>query len=1013
MSNFFSGLFISSPNKGGLFLVDENKVYKLDDFSTTGLSRSAEYLVRGSQPASLFVYGEQTLEITESNFSFHDIHDALVVGEHVYLVATTGNEIIKLSMNGVEEQRWVFPGEVDSLHINCLAVWGGAVVFSAFGAFSEHRGYKGNTKGAGYVQDLNTGNHLVVGLSQPHSLTTFGENLLIANSEQKELCEYSPSGELLRSKSLGGYTRGVCVSDKYIYVGLSKSRNINASGVETATLVCLDIESWHELGRIQIPSDEIYSVELIADKPELLSFVAKISSSTSYKYSAMVGEQEKKIAGLDQAIAESEQKILGLGEVVSERERHIAILKDSVKSLETQISHLNHTLESRDQWMAKSTQLSSERQRQIEELETLVLERNGRVMELNKLVEARETQLAEQSLVSAQRDRSIAESKQKILGLGEIVGEREKHIALLKDSVSELEKLVLEHNNRVLELNKLAGTRAAQLEEQDIISTQRDKRIAELTGTILEYEQKVLTLEANVKGQERVVLDLSKSLDESHEKVKELDDLLVRKEEHIETLDQSIVAKNQGLFEFEQALSEAQAKLHILDELFLDQDLQIADLDERLVNNEKSLLASGQALIDEQLKLEALNTVLGQRDEQNVHLTQSIAIQLEEISILSQTLAERESQVARLTELSLEQVNRITYLEQSALEGDKKLSALSLELVDHQAQKEEVIRRGLWALRLTEELKAAQEQVSGMGSSNSWRLTMPLREASRWVFSPIQQSKRYVKLTLKSLKRMYQKLPFKSATKAAHRNFVIKNFPFAVTAADMKADAETFVAGARVIELQECSDLEGLAANISIDTSSRPLVSIVIPIYGKCDFTLRCLASVALNTTGIPFEVIVVDDCSPDNSVELLQAVNGIRLVCNETNQGFIRSCNAGAQAAKGKYVCFLNNDTEVMPRWLEELVNTFHEFPGTGLAGSKLVYPDGTLQEAGGLSGKMAVLGIMAEIRIRICRFIIMLVKWITVPVRLFLFRKISLSSWVGLMSTICRPTVKTLTWL
>jgi GT2 family glycosyltransferase len=64
-----------------------------------------------------------------------------------------------------------------------------------------------------------------------------------------------------------------------------------------------------------------------------------------------------------------------------------------------------------------------------------------------------------------------------------------------------------------------------------------------------------------------------------------------------------------------------------------------------------------------------------------------------------------------------------------------------------------------------------------------------------------------------------------------------------------------------------------------------------------------------------------------------LSKVKGIRLLRNEQNQGFIRSCNAGTSEAKGDYLYFLNNDTEVTSGWLDELLRTFSEFPGTGLA--------------------------------------------------------------------------------
>lgn len=129
-----------------------------------------------------------------------------------------------------------------------------------------------------------------------------------------------------------------------------------------------------------------------------------------------------------------------------------------------------------------------------------------------------------------------------------------------------------------------------------------------------------------------------------------------------------------------------------------------------------------------------------------------------------------------------------------------------------------------------------------------------------------------------------------------------------------------------------------------------PLVSIVIPVFGKIEYTLMCLKSIQKNLPKVEFEIIIVDDKSPDNTVAELSKVRGIKLVENSTNLGFIRSCNHGAERARGEYLCFLNNDTEVSKGWLDELVRTFHEFPGTGLAGSKFVYPNGTLQEAGGI---------------------------------------------------------------
>jgi len=129
-----------------------------------------------------------------------------------------------------------------------------------------------------------------------------------------------------------------------------------------------------------------------------------------------------------------------------------------------------------------------------------------------------------------------------------------------------------------------------------------------------------------------------------------------------------------------------------------------------------------------------------------------------------------------------------------------------------------------------------------------------------------------------------------------------------------------------------------------------PKVSLVIPVYGQHLHTFNCLKSLNQHTDLSDIEVIVVDDASPEPVELALKDVKGIQLVRNEQNLGFIGSCHRGADLARGEYLVLLNNDIQVTPGWLMALLDVFRLRADAGLVGARLVYPDGRLQEAGGI---------------------------------------------------------------
>lgn len=132
-------------------------------------------------------------------------------------------------------------------------------------------------------------------------------------------------------------------------------------------------------------------------------------------------------------------------------------------------------------------------------------------------------------------------------------------------------------------------------------------------------------------------------------------------------------------------------------------------------------------------------------------------------------------------------------------------------------------------------------------------------------------------------------------------------------------------------------------------------VSIIVPAYNQWEFTYNCINQIIDNTSDVSYEVILADDVSSDETKDAEQYVANLRVSRNTENLGFVRNCNEAAKICRGQYILFLNNDTSVQSGWLMPLVELLEQDASIGMVGSKLVYGNGKLQEAGGIFWKDA----------------------------------------------------------
>lgn len=332
------------------------------------------------------------------------------------------------------------------------------------------------------------------------------------------------------------------------------------------------------------------------------------------------------------------------------------------------------------------------------------------------------------------------------------------------------------------------------------------------------------------------------------------------------------------------------------------------------------------------LHIKKLDTEISEKNLYIDHLQETEIRNNEQLQKLDREKLNLEDKVSGLEQKINEQKQEINEQKQELSEREQEINRLEQELRNKQGHIELL-------LESERELERLKEQMNR-------RLIMRMFPVGSKRRLLAKLSVRAVRHPLKSLKYVFTKGKVKSLFSFLSKGeiLVISRWLDDNYRGDEVEKQELVVR--EVVDKGNILDYEPL----DFVKQDQPKVSIVIPVYNQFEYTYNCLRSILENSGEVSYEIILANDCSTDFTTEIEKIVNHITVITNQENLRFLKNCNYAASYAKGQYILFLNNDTQVQPNWLQPLVELIERDEKIGMVGSKLVYADGRLQEAGGI---------------------------------------------------------------